>query len=49
MAKDDPFWGQIYPSTDPQLQALRYYPYDAYFLDWDHVGKAWDSTVLRGG
>jgi spermidine/putrescine-binding protein len=47
MAAEDPFWKQIYPSTKEQLATLRYYPYDAYFHDWDRVGRTWDREVLR--
>ncbi len=49
MAKEDSFWAQIYPRTEAQLRALRYYPYDAYFRDWEHVNRAWDREVLRKG
>jgi spermidine/putrescine-binding protein len=49
VAAEDPFWKQIYPSTKEQLAALRYYPYDAYFRDWDRLGRAWDREVLRKG
>ncbi len=47
MAAEDPFWKQIYPSTKEQLASLRYYPYDAYFRDWDRLGRVWDREVLR--
>jgi spermidine/putrescine-binding protein len=47
MAAEDPYWKQIYPSTKEQLATLRYYPYDAYFRDWDGIGRIWDREVLR--
>jgi spermidine/putrescine-binding protein len=47
MADEDPFWKQIYPSTKEQLATLRYYPYDAYFRDWDRIGRIWDREILR--
>jgi spermidine/putrescine-binding protein len=46
-AAEDKYWGQIYPSTEEQFKTLRYYPYDAYFRDWDGLSKAWDREVLR--
>ncbi len=48
-AAEDPLWKQIYPSTEAQLKALQYYPYDAYFKDWDHIVEVWDRQVLRKG
>jgi putative spermidine/putrescine transport system substrate-binding protein len=48
-AERDPFWGSIYPSTEAQLRELQYYPYDAYFKDWDGIVAAWDREVLRAG
>jgi spermidine/putrescine-binding protein len=47
MAAEDPLWKRLYPSTEEQLRSLRYYPYDAYFRDWDHIGRVWDREVLR--
>jgi spermidine/putrescine-binding protein len=49
VAAEDPFWKQVYPSTEKQLAGLRYYPYDAYFRDWDRLGRTWDREVLRKG
>jgi spermidine/putrescine-binding protein len=49
LAREDPFWGQIYPHTEEQLERLRYYPYDVYFRNWDELADAWDRTVLRKG
>ena len=47
VAQKDAFWKQIYPSTEAQLKKLNYYPYDAYFKDWDGVVSAWDKEILR--
>jgi spermidine/putrescine-binding protein len=49
LAAEDPFWGRIYPSTEDQLQTLRYYPYDAYFANWDQITTIWDREILRKG
>jgi spermidine/putrescine-binding protein len=49
VAGEDAVWGQIYPSTEEQFRAIRYYPYDAYFRDWDGIVAAWDREVLRKG
>jgi putative spermidine/putrescine transport system substrate-binding protein len=48
-AAADPLWGQVYPSTEEALKNLRYYPYDAYFKDWDNIVAAWDRRILRKG
>ena len=48
-AAADPFWKQIYPASEDQLKTLQYYPYDAYFKDWDHIVEVWDRQVLRKG
>ncbi|MEZ4434571.1 MAG: extracellular solute-binding protein [bacterium] len=47
VAAKDPFWKQIYPSTTEELAAVRYYPYDAYFKDWDAIVARWDREILR--
>jgi spermidine/putrescine-binding protein len=49
MAEEDPVWKQIYPSTEEQLKAIKYYPYEAYFKDWDYIVETWDREVLRKG
>jgi spermidine/putrescine-binding protein len=49
VAAEDPVWKRIYPSTDEQFQSLRYYPYDAYFKDWDRIHEVWQREVLRNG
>jgi spermidine/putrescine-binding protein len=47
VAAEDPFWKRIYPSTQEQFKTLRYYPYDVYAANWDHIAKIWDREVLR--
>lgn len=47
VAQQDPFWKQIYPATAEQLKNVRYYPYDVYFKDWDHIVEVWDKEILR--
>src|SRR5262249_29713732 len=42
VAAADPAWAKTYPSTDEQFRAMKYYPYDAYFRDWDRIRKAWE-------
>lgn len=49
MAKDDPFWKQLYPHTDDQFRSLKYYPYETYAEHWDRIADTWDRTVLRAG
>jgi hypothetical protein len=29
------------------MRGVRYYPYDAYFKDWDGIVAAWDHEILR--
>jgi spermidine/putrescine-binding protein len=48
-AEADPLWKQIFPSTEEQLKAVQYYPYEAYFKDWDNIVASWDREVLRKG
>jgi spermidine/putrescine-binding protein len=47
MAAEDQTWKSIYPHTDEQLRALRYYPYDTYAEHWDDIASYWDRHVLR--
>ena len=49
LAAEDPYWRRIYPSSEEQFQTLRYYPYDAYFANWDHITTIWDREILRNG
>ena len=46
VAAEDAVWSKTYPSTDEQFRAMRYYPYDAYFKDWDGIRKVWEEEVL---
>jgi spermidine/putrescine-binding protein len=47
VAASDPVWAKTYPHTDEQFRALAYFPYEAYFKDWDHISKVWEQEVLR--
>lgn len=47
VAASDDLWAQINPHTDAQFENVGYYPYDAYFADWDHIVQYWDKEVLR--
>ncbi len=49
VAAEDAAWAKTYPSTDEQFRAMKYYPYDAYFKDWDGIKKVWEQEVLRKG
>jgi ABC-type glycerol-3-phosphate transport system substrate-binding protein len=46
-AAEDAAWAKTYPATDEQFRALRYFPYDAYFKDWDGIAKTWEQEILR--
>ncbi len=48
-AEEDTLWKQLFPSTEEQLKANQYYPYEAYFKDWDNIVTTWDQEVLRKG
>lgn len=47
VAAEDPVWGSTYPHTDEQFRSMRYFPYDAYFKDWDRIKKTWEQEILR--
>jgi spermidine/putrescine-binding protein len=47
VAAEYPNWARTYPHTDEQFRAMRYFPYEAYFKDWDHIKKVWEQEVLR--
>ena len=49
VASEDPLWAKTYPATDEQFRAMKYYPYDAYFRDWDGIKKVWEQEILRKG
>lgn len=43
----DALWAQINPYKPEHFQNVGYYPYDAYFAQWDHIVEVWDKEVLR--
>lgn len=45
-AAENPLWKQIYPHTEEQLQAIRYYPYDTYFRNWNDLSSIWQREIL---
>lgn len=47
VAAKDKLWAQINPHTAEQFKNVGYYPYDAYFKQWDQVVDVWDREVLR--
>lgn len=47
VAAEDPNWAKTYPHTDEQFAAMKYFPYEAYFKDWDGVARVWEREVLR--
>lgn len=47
VAAQDPLYGAINPTTDEEFAALEYFPYDAYFENWDQIVEYWDREVLR--
>lgn len=49
MAAEDSLWKDIYPSTEDQLAAIRYYPYETYADNWNDIVSFWDRQVLRKG
>ena len=46
-AAADPAWAAIYPSNEKDIANVQYYPYDAYFKDWDNIVATWDREILR--
>ena len=42
----DALWAQINPYKPEHFQNVGYYPYDAYFAQWDHIVEVWDKEVL---
>lgn len=48
VAASDPVWGQVYPHDEAGVNGIQFYPYDAYFKDWDGMLRTWDREVLRG-
>lgn len=49
VAAEDAMWAATYPATLEQFRSLRYFPYEAYFQDWDRIRKVWEEEVLRKG
>lgn len=47
VAAENPLWAKTYPSTDEQFRKMKYFPYDAYFKDWDWIKNVWEKEVLR--
>ncbi|WP_020468884.1 ABC transporter substrate-binding protein [Zavarzinella formosa] len=47
MAEENALWKQIYPSTEEQLKAIEYYPYDTFSKDWDDIVSTWDKEIMR--
>ena len=47
VAATDKLWAQINPHTAEHFKNVGYYPYDAYFKNWDHIVEVWDREVLR--
>jgi putative spermidine/putrescine transport system substrate-binding protein len=47
VAAENALWAKTYPSTDEQFRMFKFFPYDAYFKDWDRIKKVWEEEVLR--
>jgi len=47
VAKTQPIWARVYPSTPEQFNNLSYYPYDVYDKNADKISRFWDREVLR--
>ncbi len=47
VAAKDKLWAAINPHTEAHFKNVGYYPYDAYFDNWDHIVEVWDKEVLR--
>jgi spermidine/putrescine-binding protein len=47
VAAGDKLWASINPHKPEHFKNVGYYPYDAYFKDWDNIVKTWDKEVLR--
>lgn len=46
-AAKDKVWATAYPDTAEEFNALRYYPYDAYFKNLNKVRTAWEREIIR--
>lgn len=47
VAQENTLWARTYPHKEDQFRTMRYFPYDAYFKDWDHIAHVWEREVLR--
>lgn len=47
VAAKDELWASINPHTASDFDNVGYYPYDAYFKQWDNIVEVWDKEVLR--
>ncbi len=47
VAASDKLWAAINPHKPSDFDNVGYYPYDAYFKQWDHIVDVWDKEVLR--
>jgi len=47
VAAKDKLWASINPHTTSDFNNVGYYPYDAYFKDWDKIVNVWDKEILR--
>ena len=47
VAAKDELWAAINPHTSEHFKNVGYYPYDAYFANWDHIVEVWDREILR--
>ena len=47
VAATDKLWASINPHTSAQFDDVGYYPYDAYFKQWDHIVDVWNKEILR--
>ena len=47
VAANDELWAAINPHTEDHFKNVGYYPYDAYFDNWDNIVEVWDKEVLR--
>jgi spermidine/putrescine-binding protein len=49
VAAEDPAWARTYPTNEEQFRTMKYFPYEAYFKNWDLIKKTWEEEVLRKG
>lgn len=46
-APKDKVWATAYPDTAAEFEALRFYPYEAYFKDLRKVTNTWEREIMR--